>query len=48
NKSEEGGSSAYVPANEKDDTQLNKAIDLLHGAQKSAYFPPDPKAGVPN
>ncbi|MGO4336278.1 S41 family peptidase, partial [Labrys sp. KB_33_2] len=31
NKSEEGGSSAYVPANEKDDTQLNKAIDLLHG-----------------
>ncbi|WP_454811771.1 S41 family peptidase [Labrys neptuniae] len=48
NKTEEGGSSAYVPANEKDDTQLNKAIDLLHGAQKSAYFPPDPKAGVPN
>ncbi|QEN91236.1 S41 family peptidase [Labrys sp. KNU-23] len=48
NKTEEGGSSAYVPANEKDDTQLNKAVDLLHGAQKSAYFPPDPKAGVPN
>ncbi|WP_181161036.1 MULTISPECIES: S41 family peptidase [Labrys] len=47
-KTEEGGSSAYVPANEKDDTQLNKAIDLLHGVQKSAYFPPDPKAGVPN
>ncbi len=48
NKTEEGGSSAYVPANEKDDTQLNKAIDLLHGVQKSAYFPPDPKSGVPN
>lgn len=47
-KSEEGGSSAYVPADEKDDTQLQQAIDLLHGSQKSAYFPPDPKAGVPN
>jgi carboxyl-terminal processing protease len=47
-KTEEGGSSAYVPANEKDDTQLNQAIDLLHGTQKSAYFPPDPKTGVPN
>ncbi|CAM5775640.1 peptidase S41 [Labrys miyagiensis] len=47
-KSEEGGSSAYVPADEKDDTQLQQAIDLLHGTQKSAYFPPDPKTGVPN
>ncbi|GLS17501.1 peptidase S41 [Labrys miyagiensis] len=47
-KSEEGGSSAYVPADEKDDTQLQQAIDLLHGSQKSAFFPPDPKAGVPN
>ena len=47
-KTEEGGSSAYVPADEKDDTQLNVAIDLLHGVQKSAFFPPDPKAGAPN
>ena len=30
-KAEEGGSSAYVPANEKDDTQLNKAIGILQG-----------------
>ena len=47
-KKEEGGSSAYVPADEKDDTQLNAAIALLRGTQKSAFFPPDPKAGVPN
>jgi carboxyl-terminal processing protease len=47
-KSEEGGSSAYVPTNEKDDTQLQDAIQLLQGTQKSAFFPPDPKAGVPN
>ena len=31
NKTEEGGSSAYVPANEKDDTQLNKAVEILRG-----------------
>ncbi|MBP0580473.1 S41 family peptidase [Labrys sp. LIt4] len=30
-KAEEGGSSAYVPANEKDDTQLNRAIGILQG-----------------
>jgi carboxyl-terminal processing protease len=47
-KTEEGGSSAYVPADEKDDTQLAAAIALLHGTQKSAFFPPDPKAGIPN
>ena len=47
-KTEEGGSSAYVPANEKDDTQLQQAIQLLEGTQKSAYFPPDTKAGIPN
>ncbi|CAM5770875.1 peptidase S41 [Labrys miyagiensis] len=47
-KSEEGGSSAYVPAEEKDDTQLQQAIKLLEGTQKSAYFPPDPKTGIPN
>jgi carboxyl-terminal processing protease len=47
-KTEEGGSSAYVPSDEKDDTQLNQAIDLLHGTQKSAFFPPDQKSGLPN
>ncbi|GLS18598.1 peptidase S41 [Labrys miyagiensis] len=47
-KSEEGGSSAYVPADEKDDTQLQAAIKLLEGTQKSAYFPPDTKAAIPN
>jgi carboxyl-terminal processing protease len=47
-KKEEGGSSAYVPADEKDDTQLKAALDLLRGAQKSAFFPPDQKSAVPN
>ncbi|MDQ0468220.1 S41 family peptidase [Labrys wisconsinensis] len=47
-KKEEGGSSAYVPADEKDDTQLKAALDLLRGAQKSAFFPPDQKTAVPN
>ena len=45
---EAGGSSAYVPPNEKDDTQLNAALDLLRGIQKNAFFPPDPKTAVPN
>ncbi|MDQ0396171.1 S41 family peptidase [Labrys monachus] len=47
-KAEEGGSSAYVPAEEKDDTQLNAAIALLRGTQKSAFFPPNPKMAIPN
>jgi carboxyl-terminal processing protease len=47
-KSEEGGSSAYVPPEEKDDTQLQAAIKLLQGTQKSAFFPPNPKSGVLN
>jgi len=47
-KDEAGGSSAYVPPDEKDDTQLNAALDLLRGTQKNAYFPPDPKSAVPN
>ena len=47
-KTEAGGSSAYVPPEEKDDTQLNAALDLLRGTQKNAFFPPDPKTAVPN
>jgi carboxyl-terminal processing protease len=47
-KQEAGGSSAYVPPDEKDDTQLNAALGLLRGTQKNALFPPDPKAAVPN
>ena len=47
-KTEEGGSSAYVPADEKDDTQLNAALALLRGTQKSAFFPPNPKMAIPN
>ena len=47
-KTEAGGSSAYVPPDEKDDTQLNAALDLLRGIQKNAFFPPDPKTAVPN
>jgi carboxyl-terminal processing protease len=47
-KDEAGGSSAYVPTDEKDDTQLNAALELLRGTQKNAFFPPDPKQAVPN
>jgi carboxyl-terminal processing protease len=47
-KDEAGGSSAYVPPDEKDDTQLKAALELLRGTQKSAFFPPDPKSAVPN
>ncbi len=42
------GSLAYVPADPKDDKQLNYALDLLRGLQKDAAFPPDPAEGVPN
>ena len=45
---EAGGSSAYVPPDQKDDTQLNAAYDLLRGAQKNAFFPPDPNKAIPN
>jgi carboxyl-terminal processing protease len=47
-KDEQGGSSAYVPPDEKDDTQLKAALELLRGTQKNAFFPPDPKAAIPN
>ena len=36
---EQGGSSAYVPDNEKDDMQLNAAVELLHGVRKNPSFP---------
>lgn len=45
---EESGSSVYVPADPKDDKQLNYAIDLLRGVEQHAAFPPDPNAGIPN
>jgi carboxyl-terminal processing protease len=45
---EAGGSSAYVPPDEKDDVQLKAALELLRGTQKNASFPPNPKAAVPN
>ncbi len=45
---EKGGSSAYIPAEAKDDTQLNMALDLLRGKQQNAAFPADPKKAVPN
>lgn len=40
--SDRGGSSAYVPRDEKDDAQLITALQLLRGEQTSSYFPPDP------
>ena len=42
------GSSAYVPADAKDDLQLNEALKLLRGEVANAAFPPDPKKGVLN
>ncbi|QEN85263.1 S41 family peptidase [Labrys sp. KNU-23] len=36
---EQGGSPAYVPDNEKDDMQLNAAIELLHGVRRHPSFP---------
>ncbi|WGD29037.1 S41 family peptidase [Ancylobacter sp. WKF20] len=45
---EKTGSPAYVPPDPKDDTQLKLAIDLMHGVQKNAAYPADPKAAVPN
>jgi carboxyl-terminal processing protease len=37
---EESGSQAYVPADPKEDTQLNLALDLLRGTQVNSAFPP--------
>lgn len=48
NTEEAGGSSAYVPPDQKDDTQLNAAYELLRGTQKNAFFPPDPTKALPN
>ncbi|BAR98877.1 S41 family peptidase [Blastochloris viridis] len=45
---EKTGSPAYVPAEAKDDKQLQMAIDLLSGKITNAAFPPSTKAGVPN
>lgn len=45
---ESSGSLAYVPADPKDDKQLNHALDLLRGLQANAAFPPNPDPVVPN
>ncbi|MFD1695634.1 S41 family peptidase [Roseibium aestuarii] len=37
---EGSGSQAYVPADPKDDTQLNLALDLLRGKKVDSAFPP--------
>lgn len=37
------GSSAYIPPDQKDDKQLNYALDLLRGKATNAAFPADPK-----
>lgn len=47
-ENEEGsGSSAYVPADPKDDLQLAAALKLLRGEEKNPAFPPDPNK-LPN
>ncbi|MEJ8476504.1 S41 family peptidase [Roseibium algae] len=46
---EQSGSQAYVPADSKDDKQLNLALDLLRGTQVNAAFPPvGDAASAPN
>lgn len=45
---EGSGSSAYVPADPKDDLQLAAALKLLRGETKDAAFPPDPSKVQPN
>ena len=48
-ESDEGsGSSAYVPADPKDDMQLAEALKLLRGEDKNPAFPPDPTKAMPN
>ena len=42
------GSSAYVPADPKDDLQLAEALKLLRGEVKDPAFPPDPAKALPN
>ena len=43
---EGSGSVAYVPPDEKDDVQLNYALDLLRGAKTDPSFPPNPDKAV--
>ncbi|GLK69810.1 S41 family peptidase [Hansschlegelia plantiphila] len=43
---EQGGSSAYIPPDRKDDKQLNYAFDLMHGIQSNANFPPQGKTSA--
>ncbi|MEM9206495.1 MAG: S41 family peptidase [Pseudomonadota bacterium] len=45
---EESGSSAYVPREATEDTQLQYALDLLRGIEVNSKFPPDPDAAIPN
>jgi carboxyl-terminal processing protease len=48
NGEEQTGSSAYVPPDPKNDTQIKYALDLLQGLQVNSAFPADPNKGVPN
>ena len=41
-KKDEGGSSAYVPPDPKDDVQLQLAYELIRGAKTDPKFPPKP------
>jgi carboxyl-terminal processing protease len=45
---EKAGSPAYVPLDPKDDKQLKLALDLMHGVEKHAAFPPNTKVATPN
>ncbi len=41
-KKDEGGSSAYVPPDPKDDVQIQLAYELIRGTKTDAKFPPKP------
>jgi len=45
---EQTGSQAYVPSDEKNDKALAAAYDLLRGVTIKADMPSAPKATVPN
>ena len=42
------GSAAYVPPEEKDDKQLNFALDLMEGKKTDPSFPPSPNKAALN
>ncbi|MGQ3376331.1 MAG: hypothetical protein ACT6TC_14985, partial [Caulobacteraceae bacterium] len=46
NNDERSASSGYVPREQKDDVQLNLAIDLLRGVKTDPKFPPGTRSAA--